>query len=402
MLQHQVDMSKMSASDHKNSAQHAARMCWLLTVYMSIFNTSEPDLVAQATALLQECGAAPPYTPCRFSAMESYYESHPLAIIIKTRPESSGVARSSRVSKYLALIAKFAELFQERADSMREELNRSLLEAINNRDVFGVRTAVSHGANVNYKPADGRTPLILAAAFPQNTGILRGLLSSGADPNLAHHDGLTPLIAAVRSKNTQAVRLLVDAGAHPTLADAHHQTPLDIALEDDAQEEMLTALFLPSDPPSVRKMADALIHATKAGNTEKMKKLIAVGADLDFAQLEGPDHLKLLGIAQRSSLLQIRAAREEIRTTQHQILELRRDVENVLHFLKVVMRSVDVMAKAQTERLPSASSASSLPSSSVIPSSSSSSSSSASSSSSSSTSSLLSTSRRKTGKKSSK
>lgn len=367
VLQHQIDMSKMSASDHRNSAQHAARMCYLLHGFMAVFNDSQPDLVAQGSALLAEFGAQPPYTPCRFAVMDTFYENHPLAISIKTRPDAGSVARSGRVTRYLALIAKFVEHFQSTADQLRETTNAALIAGVTAGDVFAVRTAVSNGANVNFRTAGGEaTPLILCAQHARTgVSIVRGLLSSGADPDLANNHGTTPLMAAAMCSNVEMIRTLLAAGAKPALTDSEGRTALDFALDRAPTEEVLAALVKDGDTTQVTKLTHALVAATKAGNTALMKALISVGADLDFDQLEGHDHLKLLAIAQRSSLLGIRTSRDEIRELRSEISELRKDLESVLHFLKVITRSVDTVAKGQIELSNSSRSLSSSASSSV-------------------------------------
>jgi hypothetical protein len=86
---------------------------------------------------------------------------------------------------------------------------------------------------VNYKDADGSTPLLEAARF-NNTEAVRILLSAQANPNVSGGcDNLTPLHWAVSYKNTQMVTLLLDHGVskeYVNKTDTLGHTPLDFAL----------------------------------------------------------------------------------------------------------------------------------------------------------------------------
>ena len=78
-----------------------------------------------------------------------------------------------------------------------------------------VKLLVEHGADVNYKPSDGRTPrLHLAAAFGY-VEIAEYLLDQGADINALDKDGDTPLDAAFSSPLDREILALHGAPTNP-------------------------------------------------------------------------------------------------------------------------------------------------------------------------------------------
>jgi ankyrin len=101
-----------------------------------------------------------------------------------------------------------------------------------------------HGAKVSLQTKDGQTALN-AAAQGLAPNIVALLLSKGADPNHAGHDGCTPLIDAVRESpsNQKAavmvVTMLIRHGADPALKDKSGKSAIDFAGGDALQREAL-------------------------------------------------------------------------------------------------------------------------------------------------------------------
>jgi ankyrin repeat protein len=93
--------------------------------------------------------------------------------------------------------------------------------------------ALAAKADVNARAkADGRTPLMLAAAFG-DPAITSALLDAGADPNLADIAGLTPLHVAVYGERWEVLDALVRHGANPNAVDRRKTTPLTLAVGFD-------------------------------------------------------------------------------------------------------------------------------------------------------------------------
>ncbi len=80
-------------------------------------------------------------------------------------------------------------------------------------DIDKARVLLKHGANVNAKSATlGRTPFLIAAAYPGTVPLLELLLAQGADLRAKDAAGFSALALAMRSADLDVVRFLVDKG----------------------------------------------------------------------------------------------------------------------------------------------------------------------------------------------
>ncbi|MGH9256170.1 MAG: ankyrin repeat domain-containing protein, partial [Vicinamibacterales bacterium] len=82
-------------------------------------------------------------------------------------------------------------------------------------DVEKVRLLLAAGANVNAQSKTGRTPLLVAAAYPGTVALVRLLVERGADVRAQDGAGTTTLALAVRSADIDVVRFLVERGLDP-------------------------------------------------------------------------------------------------------------------------------------------------------------------------------------------
>jgi uncharacterized protein len=82
--------------------------------------------------------------------------------------------------------------------------------------VEATRMLLRHGADVERRSVDGRTPLMLAVATGGSAATMRVLLEAGADVNATDPVGYSVLMLAVSSRQPEHVRLLLDAGADAT------------------------------------------------------------------------------------------------------------------------------------------------------------------------------------------
>ena len=82
-------------------------------------------------------------------------------------------------------------------------------------DLEKTRVLVNHGANVNARSADLRTPLMMAARRPGNSATVKFLLDHGANPNPNNRPDVegAPLIDAANAGDPASMELLLAKGA---------------------------------------------------------------------------------------------------------------------------------------------------------------------------------------------
>jgi ankyrin repeat protein/formylmethanofuran dehydrogenase subunit D len=131
-------------------------------------------------------------------------------------------ARNNHPGVAMALIGKGADV--DHRDSVRG--NTALITAALGRGSLGVvRVLLSAGADVNAGADDGWTAL-LAASRSGDATVLAELLAAGADANGASHDGVTPLMIAAGDGFVEGVRILLAYRAETGASGAKRRTPL--------------------------------------------------------------------------------------------------------------------------------------------------------------------------------
>uniref|UniRef100_A0A1X7TUD3 Death domain-containing protein n=1 Tax=Amphimedon queenslandica TaxID=400682 RepID=A0A1X7TUD3_AMPQE len=134
-----------------------------------------------------------------------------------------------------------------------EGRGRQLYDAAMNRNIEGMRTALSNGADINWHHPGllNYTPLHVAAECNRSDAV-QWLLSKGATVDSRDKLGQTPLMYAARNGHTQVVTMLLEKGADVTASDIVGWTALDHA-EQYRRSDIATLLRVHSDLLSLLK-----------------------------------------------------------------------------------------------------------------------------------------------------
>ena len=154
-------------------------------------------------------------------------------------------------------------------------------------DEAKVRLLLDHGANVNARAIDGRTPVFLAASMANAVPVLRILLDRGGDPNSKTLPGMTPLMAAAGA-NPEALRLLVQRNAAVNAVNSAGFTALMAAARTGSPDAVRLLLDHGADPNlHTKRNETALAEAATSGSEEVVKMLLDRGAGVNLADIRG-------------------------------------------------------------------------------------------------------------------
>ncbi|RSM04448.1 hypothetical protein CEP52_006784 [Fusarium oligoseptatum] len=132
-----------------------------------------------------------------------------------------------------------------------------------------VEKLLAKGANPNTWDSDGMTPLCLAVVNPWRPDMVSALLRAhNINPDLADHQGRTPLSWAAEKEAIEAVDLLLATGAvNPDVADLQGRTPLSWAAESGNATVIDLLLQIPTVDPNTQDKwgLTPLIYAIQRG-----------------------------------------------------------------------------------------------------------------------------------------
>jgi hypothetical protein len=175
-----------------------------------------------------------------------------------TRVRSTDVARqTSRSWTFVpapAIVADSPAALVEAVELRNSKEVRRLVKSgldVNTADEFGrisigstndegmIRLLLSLGADPNVRGEGGMSPLAFSILSELPTRLIRELLDAGADPNDRDSSGGTPLIHAARTENVDVVQLLIERGARVNVTDKSKTTPLIAARNYPPIQEVL-------------------------------------------------------------------------------------------------------------------------------------------------------------------
>ena len=161
-------------------------------------------------------------------------------------------------------------------------------------DEAKVRLLLSHGAAVNAKQVDGRTPLYMAASMGNAGSLVKLLLQTGANPSLATANGMTPLMAAAVRGDVEALTGLVDQKADVNTKNGAGETALMFAATNGSPAAVGFLLDHGADATIRSKRSEtALGNAATAGVEDTVRVLLGHGADVNTRNIRGYSPLML-------------------------------------------------------------------------------------------------------------
>lgn len=190
----------------------------------------------------------------------------------------------------------------------------ALALAIENRDLDMVHLLLQHGADVQTPDAAAETPL-MQAARSGSAGIVQALLDAGADVNVREpHYQQSALMFGVRSGSPEAVALLLGAGAD---VNAQSQTGEEPAfrLPSEVAASKGVGVNWGGFPPHgsrtpIGGAKTPLLFATRQGDLETTRLLVAAGANIEQSDANGVTPLL-------NAILNATVASKPGRATQH-------------------------------------------------------------------------------------
>jgi ankyrin repeat protein len=182
-----------------------------------------------------------------------------------------------------------------------------LVQAAVNDDLDEVKARVIMRAKVNArdKSANGISPLH-AAVENGNLEMIQFLLDHGAKVNIRDSDKRTPLMMMDGDATEEILDLLVRYGAKMQLADKEKNTVLHHLVQNTSNESLIAMLInLGVSVNAVNKSGQtALMLAAGNDNEESVKKLLESGADVNLLDREGRSAWDVAGTSEVRRMLE--------------------------------------------------------------------------------------------------
>ena len=169
------------------------------------------------------------------------------------------------------------------------------------------RLLLDHNADVNIQDKDGRTPLHWCAR-EGNENLCRLLLEHNADVNIQEKHGFTALHWCAFRGYENLFRLLLERNADVNIQDKDGSTPLHLSARRNRDCSMIIDLLVKYGVQNLN-IHDAegltlLQLAVRHGNSQAVKKLVDLGADVSVVTADEKD-------ARRLEILKNKAEREK-------------------------------------------------------------------------------------------
>lgn len=179
----------------------------------------------------------------------------------------------------------------------------ALADKVVDKDIAGIENLLSDGIDINTKqPSTGATVLMLACSYQDFEDVVRFLIDHGADVNAKSDDGKTPLTWAA-SNSIENVRLLIARGADVNHAANDGMTPFIQSvfgvLSNKVSTDICTVLLesgadINATLTSRAALGWSALHfAVINGDTQLVDFLVRHGANVNQVTNEGSSPLYL-------------------------------------------------------------------------------------------------------------
>jgi ankyrin repeat protein len=169
------------------------------------------------------------------------------------------------------------------------------LTAANKGDLVTIEMLLKTGINVNC--SDNGYNALHVAAENGHLDIVKGLISSGADVNIAANNGFTALHFAAQNGHLDIVKKLTSSGANINKAENEGFTALNIAAQMGHLDCVKELINYDADFTIAANNGFTALHfASGNGHLDTVKKLIRFGADVNRGANDGvtPLHIAAL------------------------------------------------------------------------------------------------------------
>lgn len=151
-----------------------------------------------------------------------------------------------------------------------------------------VKKLISNGLNASMKDSDGNNALMSALSSSEdNNELVKYLISKKANLEDINNNSETPLLIAARVGNAQNVKLLISKKANQTVTNSEGYTPLLVAVLYDKKDIIELLLQKGSDiETKANDGSTALIIAANKGYEETVELLLEKNANIEATENE--------------------------------------------------------------------------------------------------------------------
>jgi len=170
-----------------------------------------------------------------------------------------------------------------------------------------VRRLLAEGADANGADKSNRTALFYLGEDPKGYSMMKLLLSHGADANQTDTLQMTPLMMSARSGHVANIQLLIEHGAILGVADKQGNLALGFAARNGhvAAVQILLKAGADIDAPDGYANKSALMIAVNSGHHNTVEELIRQGANVHMEDKTGETALGIAEMGRKTRMIDI-------------------------------------------------------------------------------------------------